>query len=58
MTLVILIIAAVISLVLGIATEVNSFNLSYAFFSCSFYAIVCRSFAIYAYLLMNLKSVI
>jgi len=31
MTLVILIIAAVISLVLGIATEVNSFSLSYVF---------------------------
>jgi hypothetical protein len=39
MTLVILIIAAVISLVLGIATEVNSFSLCYVF-SCSFYAIV------------------
>lgn len=35
MTLVILIIAAVISLVLGIATEVNSFSLSYVF-SCSY----------------------
>lgn len=31
MTLVILIVAAIISLVLGIATEVNSFSLFYVF---------------------------
>jgi hypothetical protein len=48
MTLVILIVAAIISLVLGIATEVNSFSLFYVFFPIPYVLSFADYFVIYA----------
>jgi hypothetical protein len=48
MTLVILIVAAIISLVLGIATEVNSFSLFYVFSPIPYVLSFADYFVIYA----------